>query len=387
MNRNIVIAGSLAQRPGNAGHTWVLLQYLLGFKRLGWNVLFLDRLEPEMCVDKQGSACPFDRSCNLDYFNVVMERFGISEACCLLYNKAERVFGRTRRQAREFVGSAELVLNVMGFFDDLDVLRRAKRKVFLDIDPGFPQMWRDTGLHDLFAGHHEFVTIGMNIGRPDCKIPTCGLSWIKTPQPVVLDEWPDTAADGSGRITSIATWRGPFGPVEYAGEVYGLRAHQFRRFATLPKCVNHPFELALEIHPAESADLVLLRDNGWRLVEPRQVCGDPAAYRSYIQQSAAELMIAKGMYVQSNSGWMSDRSLCYLASGKPVIAQDTGLESHYPLGEGLVTFRTFGEATDAVNAVLRDYAQHARAARALAVRYFDSDKVLRVLLDRLGVAA
>jgi hypothetical protein len=279
------------------------------------------------------------------------------------------------------------VLNVMGFCDDKELLRRARRKVFLDIDPGFGQMWRETGLHDLFAGHDDFVTIGLNIGKSECEIPTCGLPWITTIQPVVLEQWPDHSAKHNGRITSIVTWRGPFRPVEYGGKLYGLRAHEFRKFATLPKRVAHPFELALDVHPADARDLTMLRENGWELIDPRSVASDPCAYRSYIQNSAAELMIAKGMYVQSHSGWLSDRSLCYLASGKPVIAQDTGINAHVPTGEGLITFSTLDEAADAVERVIRDYAIHARAARALAERYFNSDRVLTLLLDRLGVAA
>jgi hypothetical protein len=387
MTRNIVIAGSVAQRPASGGHTWVFLQYLLGFKRLGWKVLLVDRLEPDMCVDAAGAPCALEHSVNLAYFERVMNGFGLGQDYHLSYNHGERVIGRSHRDTLDFIASAELFINVMGFCDDRELLRRAGRKVFLDIDPGFGQMWRETGLHDLFAGHDAFVTIGLNIGREECSIPTCGLPWITSPQPVVLDQWPECPAPSDGRITSIATWRGPFGPVEYRGEIYGLRAHEFRRFAALPARIAQPFELALDIHPADVKDLALLRENQWGLIDPKSVAADPWTYRTYLQQSAAEFMIAKGMYVQTGSGWLSDRSLCYLASGKPVIAQDTGIAKHYPTGEGLVTFRTLDEASEACERVMRDHAHHARAARELAERYFDSDKVLASLLARLGVAA
>jgi len=386
----IVIAGSVAQRPGCGGHTWVFLQYLLGFKRLGWDVLLLDRLEPDMCVDAHGSPHAMTGSYNLDYFSNVMTRFGLDGAYSVTCNGGEHVLGLPYREAAEFVASAELVLNVMGFFNGQEVLRRARRRVFLDIDPGFGQMWRETSLHDLFAGNDDFVTIGLNVGRADCAIPTCGLRWITTAQPVVLDAWPCTGADATGAaapITSVATWRGPFGPVEYKGQVYGRRAHEFRRFAALPQHASGTFELALDIHPADAKDLALLRDNGWQLVEPTRVAADPWSYQRYIRNSAAELMIAKGMYVQTRSGWLSDRSLCYLASGRPVIAQDTGIANHIPVRKGLLTFRTFDEAVDAVREVRGDYTRHARAARALAERFFDSDRILGDLLSRLGVAA
>jgi hypothetical protein len=381
----IVMAGSLAQKPGCGGHTWVFLQYLLGFRRLGWDVLFLDELDPARCVDHSGAPCLLDRSWNLRYLWSVMDRFGLGNAFALSCGDGRSV-GLSRDQVLEQVRQSALLLNVMGFLQDEEVLARAPRRVFLDIDPGFGQMWKELGLADVFAGHDDFVTIGENIGRPDCSIPTCGLRWITTPQPVVLEHWPSRPAQNGASWTSVASWRGAYGPVEYQGKTYGLRVHEFRKLAALPRRSKRPFEIALDIHPAETKDLALLADNGWSLVEPRRVAGDPWSYRSYVQVSRAEFLIAKGMYVQANSGWFSDRSLCYLASGKPVLAQDTGLRRLYPTGEGLLVYTTLDEALAGVEAVERDYARHTRAARAIAEAHFDSDNVLRRLLEKLSVA-
>src|SRR5215207_7603229 len=245
MGGTIVVAGSLAQRPGQGGHTWVFLQYLLGLKRLGWGVLFLDRLEPEMCVDAAGDPCSFERSWNLAYFLDVMDRFDLTNSFSLVYNQGECVVGLPRQKVLERVAAAPFLLNVMGFCADEEILGQARRRVFLDIDPGFPQMWRELGGHDVFLGHDIFVTIGENIGHPDCTIPTCGLSWITTPQPIVLDHWPCQPLDSGGPITSIATWRGNYSPIEYGGKTYGLRVHEFRKFAELPRLTGEQFELAL----------------------------------------------------------------------------------------------------------------------------------------------
>ena len=381
----IIIAGSLAQRPRIGGHTWVFLQYLLGFKRLGWDVLFLDRIEPEMCLDAAGRPCPFERSVNRRYFLEVMERFGLGDAFALLYDRGERCVGLSRPQVLERVKNAAFLLNVNGFLTDEEVLGRAPRRVLLDIDPGFGHMWQELGLHSLFRGHDDYVTIGENIGRPDCTIPTCGLKWLTTPQPVVLDSWPPAREAGEW-FTSIVTWRGAFGPVEYQGKTYGLRVHEFRAFAPLPRRSGRPFQLALNIHPSEVKDRALLADNGWSLVDPNEVAGDPWAYQDYIRGSKAEFVVAKNMYVQTGSGWLSDRSLCYLASGKPVLAQDTGFTRLYPSGAGLLAFSTLDEALAGVEELSRDYARHARAARALAEDCFASDKVLGRLLGKLGVA-
>jgi hypothetical protein len=382
----VVIAGSLAQRPRHGGHTWVLLQYLLGFRRFGWDVMFLDRLEPEMCVDAGGQPCQFERSSNLRYFLEVMEDFGLRDDFALIYDHGERFVGLSRERVLERTRSSVLLLNVMGFLDDTEVLSCAPRRVFLDIDPGFGQMWHALGLADPFQGHDDHVTIGENIGRPGCEIPTCGLNWMTTPQPVVLDHWRPNDKSASESFTSVASWRGPYGPVEYGGRTYGLRVHEFRKFAQLPRLSGRSFELALDIHPAEENDLALLADNGWSLVDPSLVAGEPWAYQAYIQGSMAEFMVAKNMYVQGNSGWLSERSLCYLASGKPVLAQDTGFTQHYPTGEGLLAFTTVEEASSGVEEISRNRAHHARAARALAEDYFDSDKVLGRLLGKLGVS-
>jgi hypothetical protein len=382
----IVIAGSLAQNPRRGGHTWAFLQYLLGFKRLGWEVLFLDRLEPEMYVDRAGRPCLLDQSFNLSYVLNVMERFGLSGAFAVVCDGGKHFVGLSRQEVLERTGDSTFLLNIMGFLTDEEILSRAPRRVFLDIDPGFGQIWQDLGLADLFSGHDDYVTIGQNLGQPICSIPTCGLEWITTPQPVVLDHWPSQEKASGERFSSIATWRGPYGPLEYKGKTYGLRVHEFRKFAELPRLSSRPFQLALDIHPAEIDDLALLEANGWSLVDPKVVAGDPWSYQAYIQDSKAEFMIAKNLYVQTRSGWFSDRSICYLASGKPVLAQDTGLERHYPTGEGLLTFATPEEAVFGVEEVSRDTPRHARAARALAEEFFNSDKVLSRLLAELGVA-
>jgi hypothetical protein len=383
----ILYSGALAQVPGQGGLTWLHLQFLLGFRRLGWEVLFIDWLEPGMCVGEVGGPAPFTESLNLRYFLKVMGDFGLRDAFSLIYNRGERVIGIPWNQVLVRAAEADLLLNVMGYLDDQEILGRTKRRVFIDIDPGFGQMWRELGLHDAFRGHDAFVTLGRNIGRPDCAIPTCGLNWVTMPQPAVLDQWPAQPPSPDGAFTSIGAWRGPNGPIEYKGRTYGLRVHEFRKFVGLPSlCPHSRFQIALDIHPGDAKDIQLLRANGWSLVDPRTVAGGPAEYRGYIGRSKAEFMVPKQMYVDTRSGLLSDRSVYYLASGRPVLARDTGIGHLYPTGEGLLTFATLEEAVAGVEAIHRDYARHARAAREIAVEYFSSDQVLTRLLADLGVA-
>ena len=287
MSHSLVIAGALAQKPKIAGHTWVLLQYLLGFRRLGWKTLFVDYLEPSLCVDEAGRNCAMEGSVNLRYVLDVVRSFGLEEDYVLIGPGGESLIGMPRSRLLERVGHSAFLLNIMGYLRDEEILGRASKRIFLDIDPGFGQFWDELGLHRPFAGYDAYVTIGLNIGRPDCTIPTCGLDWIVTPQPVVLEWWPRSDVPGES-FTTIASWRGAYGPVEFQGKSYGLRVHQFRRFVDLPGLTGRPFELALAIHPSETRDLALLSDKGWSLVDPRIVAGDPLAYRSYIGRSLAE---------------------------------------------------------------------------------------------------
>jgi hypothetical protein len=383
----IAIAGSLAQKPGRGGHTWVLLQYLLGFQRLGWDVLLLDRLETEVCVDDAGRPCHPEESWNLRYFLQVMRGFGLDDAFALIVNGGERFIGLSERQVLERVRSAACLVNVNGFLTDQAILGAAPRCVYLDIDPGFAQMWHALGLPNPLGGHDSYVTIAENIGRAGCCIPTCGLDWLTTRPPVVLEHWPWRESSGVGCFSSIARWRGAFGPVTYQGRTYGLRVHEFRKFAHLPRMSQQSFRLALDIHPSEANDLALLAAGGWVLDNPAEAAGDPWTYRTYIQNSIGEFLVAKNMYVQTQCGWFSDRSVCYLASGRPVLAQDTGLRWLYSMGAGLLTFSTLDEARASGEAVARDYGRHAQAARRLAEAYFDSDKVLRRLLDSLKIGS
>ena len=328
------VGGNVLDRPDAGGHAWAIRHWALGLEELGGKTSLVDR-----------------------------------RPAAALYAPA---------------GAADLVLNLMGFIPQRRRHRAAATQwTFVDIDPGYPQMWHELGVADMFADHDRFVTIGENIGRPDCLIPDCGLDWITTPPPVALDAWP--ATQGGSAFTTVATWRNPYGTVTFDGFTYGSRVHEFRKFIELPRLVRAEFELALDIDSAEVDDLRRLDANGWRIVDPRAVAGTPEAYRSYIQHSGAEFCVAQNMYVATRSGWLSDRSLCYLASGKPVLAQDTGFSDNYPVGEGLLAFSTLDEAAAGVEEIERNYARHSRAARELVAEYFDARQVMARLLERLGV--
>jgi len=260
-----------------------------------------------------------------------------------------------------------------------------RRKVYLDLDPGYTQLWHHAGLLAL-GGHAHYFTVGANIGSGTCPIPTGEIVWRPTRPPVVLDDWPVSVRLEHSTFTTVGSWRGAYGPVVHAGHVYGSKAHEFRKIARLPELVPQSFEAALAMDPADDKDHRLLTGHGWRLVDPVEITADPSAFRHYVQASDGECSAAQGMYVGTNSGWFSDRTTRYLASGKPVLIQDTGFSQGLPTGEGLISFQTLEGAVAGAHRIAEDYDAHCRAARAIAEEHFHSDVVLAALVDAIGIA-
>jgi hypothetical protein len=305
----------------------------------------------------------------------------------LLLTDSGQTVGLTYDQLRQVADRADMLINISGMLTERALTDRIPIRVYLDLDPAFNQLWHAAQSIDMrFDGHTHYVTVGLAIGQPDCAIPTCGLQWITTLQPVVLAHWPATGASDGGALTTVANWRG-YGSIEYGGTFYGQKAHSLRQFFSLPTLTKEQFLLALAIHPAEKNDLEALVSNGWGLCDPAQVAGTPDAYRQFILNSKAEFGIAKSGYVAARCGWFSDRSVCYLASGRPVIAQETGFSRFLPTGAGLFAFATIDDILASIEALRGDYVGHARSARAIAEEYFDSDKVLTQLLQGIGVAS
>jgi hypothetical protein len=253
--------------------------------------------------------------------------------------------------------------------------------VYLDLDPAFTQLWHafegvDMGLD----GHTHFVTVGLGIGN-ESTAPTCGRRWITSLPPVVLEQWPVAGSPAQDALTTVANWRA-YGSIHHDGVLYGQKAHSLRALIDLPGRTDETLLLALDIHADERSDIRALAENGWRRTDPRTAAGTPRRYREFVRGSKAELGIAKSGYVASRSAWFSDRSACYLASGRPVVAQDTGFSSHLPSGRGLFAFHNADDVVTAIDAINRDYVGNMRTARAIAEEYFDSDRVLTALLEQ-----
>ena len=393
MRRVVVVSSVIANKPHNGGNARMVLNWLQGLEQLGLDVFFVEQIRSEHCVDAQGSPAPASQSVNRAYFDEVLKTHGFSRRAALICDvdgtlDAAVVHGATASELHDLADAADLLINISGHLSVRALKQRFRRKAYVDLDPGYTQLWHTAGSSAArLEGHDVYFTVGQRIGTVGCRIPTDGIAWHAIRQPIVLTECrPDAPVHSSPRFTTIASWRGAYAPITHEGETYAAKAHEFRKFVELPRLSSERFEIALDIHPRETRDLETLEASGWRLVSPRAVAETPADYCRYIEGSAAECSAAQGMYVQTKSGWFSDRSARYLASGKPVLVQDTGFCVPRNSGEGLLVFDTVAQAARGAERIARDYDGHSAAARWLAERYFDSNTQLSQLLERAGVA-
>lgn len=378
----VLVSGAIANKPRNGGAAWTRLNWILGLKRLGFTVVFLEQIAPSACVDASGAVVAFEASENRRYFREVCQAFDLRGSAALVCGDGAEIEGLPRAELLDAAADASFLINISGHLTWEPAMARVGCRVYVDLDPGFTQFWQEAGSSAArLERHHLHYTVGVNVGTPRSAIPTCGLTWRPVRQPIVLDEWPVSNAGDPRRFTTVATWRGPYGPVERDGVRYGVKVHEFRKVLDLPRCVDARFELALDIHAAESRDRAALAGNGWHVVDAPSVVPDPDSFRAYVQTSGAEFSVAQQIYVETNSGWFSDRTVRYLASGKPALVQDTGFAPQLPAREGLVAFRSRDEAIQGASRILEDYDGHCRAARAIAEQYFDARRVLGDLVE------
>lgn len=371
----LIFSGTIG-RSGLGGQAWASLQYLLGFRALGHEVVYLeDCCESSWVFDWDKGDWTTELDYPAAYVQACLEPFGFGNHW--IYRAAGESRGMALERFLEICSRADLLLlRAIPIWDWRPEYDRPRRRAFIDVDPGFTQIKFANGDPKLRAGLQHCdrrFTIAQRIGQKDCPIPPAGGPWLKTRPPVFLPEWPVTAAPAT-HFTSIMRWQG-FREESHGGVLYGQRDKEFPKFMELPKLTPQKFRLALMgVKPEE------LTRHGWEVAPGEVISRTPAAYREFIRQSRAEFGVPKHGYVETRGGWFSDRSVCYLASGRPVMVEDTGLGDWLPAGRGLLTFRDLESARLAVETINADYEQQRQAARALAEKHFATDRVLPELL-------
>lgn len=368
----VCLAANTLSYPQGGGHLWVHLNWALGLRAAGVRVIWLEAISPSTAAPKLEGWLSALRS--------HLAPFGLADAIALC-STAARPLPRaltTGCVSLDEATAADLLINLRY---DLrpELLERFRSSVLLDIDPGELQVWMSKGQIRM-APHDYYFTIGETVGQPGARFPDCGLTWLYTPPCVALDWWPTTPTPIDAPFSTVAHWDEGWMEDEHGGYANG-KAVSFRPFLDLPALTNMPFALALDLHPSEP-DHSLLRDRGWQVLDAWSVTGTPHDYQSFIQRSRAEFSCVKVHCVRLQNAWISDRSLCYLASGKPVIVEHTGPSRILPDDAGLFRFRSLSDAQRAIHRVVSDYDHHSRLARQLAEEHFDARRVVRGVLER-----
>jgi hypothetical protein len=381
----IVVTGLVATYP-LGGVSWDYLAYVDGFRRLGHEVLYLEDTGAWF-YHPAAQTFSDDPAPNLRYLSEALAVIGAADAAWAVRAPDDRYHGLERAAVRRFCAGADLLLNLSGSCWLRDEYRGARRTAYLDSDPGYTQakLWavehggatEDQRFSvDLIHQHDRFFTFAEHLGAPDCRVPACGIDWRPTRQPVVLARWPFTFDAAAPRFTTVMSWKQETAPPMIDGVRYGSKDVEFLRFVALPEHTASQLEVAI----GGAAPRQELAARGWHVVEAQARSATMAEYQRYLQASRGEWSVAKNIYVALRSGWFSTRSAVYLASGKPVVVQDTGWSAHYPTGDGLFAFTTLDDAAAALAAVDADYRHHCEAARAVAERELAADTVLTRLL-------
>jgi hypothetical protein len=359
------------------------LQYVAGLARLGHDVHFIEDSEDyPACYDPSTDETGVDPSYGLRFADAAFSRLGLGSRWAYFDAHRNSWLGPARQRAVAMCARADCFLNISGVNPVRPWLENVPLRALIDTDPAFTQIRHltDPAKRRSALAHNAFFSFAERFGREDCSVPDDGLPWLPTRQPVLLEEWPVTASPPNASLTSVMQWDS-YPAREYEKVRYGMKSESFAPYLGLPARTDEAFELAIG---SPTAPRELLSENGWRLRDPREPTRDPWTYQNYIADSRAEFSIAKHGYVASRSGWFSERSTAYLASGRPVLAQDTGFSELLPTGRGLLAFGSPDEAVAAIEELQRDYAGHCDAARRIAEEHFDSRVVLTSLLDRAG---
>jgi hypothetical protein len=407
--RIVISPSNVVSYPDGGGHFWVFMQYAQALRRLGCEVHWLERVHESGDPRRDGRA--------IATFLDRLERFDLGGTAILYSEAAEagerartrRYLGTERDRAEAVFREADLLLN-FHYAIAPDLLARFRRTALVDIDPGLLQFWLVHGQLRI-APHDVYFSTGETVGLPDTSIPDCGLPWLRIRPPVCLECWPYVYGKDCVAMTTVSGWWGDEWITDGRELLYeNNKRVSFLEFAELPRRTDQVLELALclgtgnpveDVEPmrargrfagpaparatdygGDAEDHALLESHGWRVRRAHEVAGSPEAYRAYIQESRGEFSAAKPSCMRLRNAWVSDRSLCYLASGKPVVVQDTGASAFLPSGLGMFRFSTLDEIVDAVAAINADYEKHCRAARELAETHFEGKAILEGVLHR-----
>ena len=383
----LVVMGFMGQSPF-AGVAWQALHYLEGFRRLGYDVYYVEdtgswSFDPEL--NAISSSCAYTTR----YLDGLMSWCGLKGRWSYRSAADGSLHGISPAALARLLNEAEVLVNVTGTTILREEHTRVPMRIYVESDPFLAQVEIASGSEGMAAlldAHTHLFTFGENIGKPGCLIPATRHDFQPTRQPVVLDWWRGPEAPAPDALfTTITSWQQTGKDAVWEGETYLWSKHlELLKFVELPKHTTEPLEMALATNKEDV--LRMLRSHGWRVVDAISLTTGIHTYRDYIFAARGEFTVAKDQYVRPRTGWFSDRTACFLAAGRPVVTQDTGFGDVLPTGMGLFPFRRMEDVLEAFEAIRADYPAHCRAAREIAEEFFSAECVLSHMLECTGLS-
>jgi hypothetical protein len=377
----IVVGSTLVRYPLGGMSSWIL-SWLLGFSRLGHDVYFVEKSGwANACYDVARGIMTDDCSYGVQCTNKLLGRYGLQNNWCFIDSEG-RYHGITAGQVEKIFKSTDVFVD-LEWDEWFDEASEAGLRVFVDGEPGWFQMILE---HKIRSGeelpsYDYHFTMGRNIGTSASPVPTAGIHWRPLFNPVLTDIFCYEPVHSDAPFTTVMQWRA-HRQLEFDGVIYGQKDVEFEKFMDLPARIEAPMEIAVSGHDVPRQRLM---DAGWHVRNADQVAVDVDSYRSYIVASRGEFSVAKNVFVATNNGCFMDRGGHYLATGRPVVQQDTGFSSHLPCGEGLFAVRTVEEAIGAMEEINSSFERHSRRAREIAVEFLSAEKVLSDFLLEIGL--
>ena len=374
MSITVCLLANSLRHPQFGGQMWVYLSWALGLRALGCQVVWMESVSPNAATHKVQRSVALLKDC--------LERYDLTAGIALCYWSGKPLPRDMVEGCQDLDAAveADLLLNLA--YNDVScaVIKRFRRTALVDIDPGLTQIWMSQG--QMKVGQHDvYFTIGETVGQLGALFPDCGLRWYYTPPPVFLPVWPPVGTDAMAPYTTVTHWRGE--ELEFAGQTYNNgKRDGFLPFLELPRHTTKPLELAVHLKRGDDNERLMLQERGWHVCRARAVASTPWDYQRYIQHSRGEFSCAKPSCILLQNAWISDRTLCYLASGKPAVVQHTGPSRFLPDAAGLFRFRDVKEAVHYLEMATADYERQCQLARALTEEYFDAQKVVAGVLAR-----
>jgi hypothetical protein len=378
----IVVGSYMVRYPLGGMMSWVL-QYLVGFQRLGHDVFFVEKSGyANSCYDPAKNCMSNDCSYGVAAVQTLLKRFGMQDKWCFV-DFQEHYHGLTQDRIAAVFKSADLFLDMGMHGAWLPEATATRLRVLADGEPGFTQikMAQRVAAGETLPCYDLYYTAGSNIGTSKSIAPTAGREWRHLFHPVVTDLFRCEPAHRNAAFTTVMNWQS-HRPIEFNGSTYGQKDVEFTKFLDLPSRVSTPLEVAVSGKRVPTGQL---QNAGWRVRDAHEVTLSFDSFCDYVRSSKGEFSVCKQVFVATHSAWFSDRSAVYLASSRPVVLQDTGFNAHLPCGRGLFAARTVDEAAVAIEDITAHYEQHVQWAREIAVEYLDAAKALRRVLGELGI--